>query len=423
MICRSQRSAKSAACNNENVVGVSSRRCLPRRVADFTSGEEFHSVKCNRYPPISSQRFSRYSCVLLPDPSVPSTTISAPGYARLGTGLPGCGRVVFAGSVLGGFCTTSCVSVILFERGSSSWDSNPSLLLWHYNTRRHFRQSAQPGSEHRDLDVQELLRVLPEIPDQQPHVPGQTRQIVVQLRVGEEFPRRRGVVIQLRRGGRQIRARIAQLVVKRVVGHQLAQRAFTSTRVAEHGVPVRHGLLGLLVERRVIHQFPNRPLLRTHVRQDHVHVVQPFVELRVHLVRSHQPPQRALPLLNVRQHGVALRQHAIQVLIGLLVRQHFPKRALPFLHSLDQVPHIVGKRAKISQHLRAPLHHFFHGFFFHSRNHFRVADGGSREASSDIYVSIAQKTFRNQARRGIRQDVALILLVHSQHHFDVLVFV
>src|SRR5207253_6742839 len=37
---------------------------------------------------------------------------------------------------------------------------------------------AQPvKSENRDLDVQEFLRILPEIPDQQPHVPGQTRQV------------------------------------------------------------------------------------------------------------------------------------------------------------------------------------------------------------------------------------------------------
>src|SRR5258708_4146449 len=144
MICRSQRSAKSAACRSENVVGVSNRRCFPRRVADFTSGDEFHSVKCSRYPPISSQRLSKYSCVLFPEPSVPSTTINAPGYARLGTGLPGCGRVVFAGSVLGGFCTASCVSVILFERGSSVWDTNPSLLQPHYNTHHRFRQSMGP---------------------------------------------------------------------------------------------------------------------------------------------------------------------------------------------------------------------------------------------------------------------------------------
>src|SRR5216684_5122591 len=141
MICRSQRSAKSAACSSENVVGVSNRRCFPRRVADFTSGDEFHSVKCSRYPPISSQRLSKYSCVLFPDPSVPSTTINAPGYARLGTGRPGCGSVDFAGSVLGGFCTTSCVSVILFERGSSACESNPLLLQGHYSTSRPCRQS------------------------------------------------------------------------------------------------------------------------------------------------------------------------------------------------------------------------------------------------------------------------------------------
>src|SRR5438270_2739389 len=102
MICRSQRSAKSAAWSSEKVVGVSNRRCLPRRVADFTKGDEFHSVKCSRYPPISSHRFNRYSCVLLPEPSVPSTTISAPGYARLGTGRPGCGSVDFAASARGG---------------------------------------------------------------------------------------------------------------------------------------------------------------------------------------------------------------------------------------------------------------------------------------------------------------------------------
>src|SRR5713101_6445760 len=213
MICRSQRSAKSAACSSENVVGVSNRRCFPRRVTDLTSGEEFHSVKCRRYPPISSHRFSKYSCVLLPDPSVPSTTINAPGYARLGTGRPGCGRVDFAGSVRGVFCTTSCISVILFARGPSACDGNPSLLQGHYNTPAQFRQNVPPHLEKTDLDVQELLRILPEIPDQQPHVPGQSRQVVVQLRVGEKFARRRRVVTQLRGRGRQIRTRIAQPVV------------------------------------------------------------------------------------------------------------------------------------------------------------------------------------------------------------------
>src|SRR5229473_2497584 len=254
MICRSQRSAKSAACNNENVVGVSSRRCLPRRVADFTSGEEFHSVKCNRYPPISSQRFSKYSCVLLPDPSVPSTTINAPGYARLGTGLPGCGRVVFAGSVLGGFCTTSCVSVILLLREARLLGT--VILLCYSGITTHaptFGKALGVRLENRDFDVQELLRILPEISDQQPHIPRQSRQIVVQLRVGEEFPRRRGVVIQLRRGGRQIRTRIAQLVVQRIVRGQFSQRSLSGTRVAEHSVPVRRGLLRLIVERWIIY--------------------------------------------------------------------------------------------------------------------------------------------------------------------------
>src|SRR6266566_816622 len=144
MICRSQRSAKSAACSSENVVGVSNRRCFPRRVADFTSGDEFHSVKCKRNPPISSQRLSKYSWVLLPDPSVPSTTINAPGYARLGIGRPGCGSVDFVGSVRGAFCVTSRFSMILVSRTAQFTKTNPGLLQGHYNTPRHFRQSA-PG--------------------------------------------------------------------------------------------------------------------------------------------------------------------------------------------------------------------------------------------------------------------------------------
>src|SRR5260370_18075260 len=68
--------------------------------------------------------------------------------------------------------------------------------------------------EKRDLDVQELLRILPEIPDQQPHVPGQSRQVVVQLRVREKFARRGRVVTQLPGRGRQIRTPIAQPVLK-----------------------------------------------------------------------------------------------------------------------------------------------------------------------------------------------------------------
>jgi len=47
---RSIRSAKSVACNNENVVGVNNRRFFARRVVSFTSGEEFHSEKTTEWP-------------------------------------------------------------------------------------------------------------------------------------------------------------------------------------------------------------------------------------------------------------------------------------------------------------------------------------------------------------------------------------
>ena len=50
-------------------------------------------------------------------------------------------------------------------------------------------------SKERDLDVQEFLRILPEIPDKQPHVSGQLRKIVVQLRVGKHFAGRGRIFI------------------------------------------------------------------------------------------------------------------------------------------------------------------------------------------------------------------------------------
>ena len=103
--------------------------------------------------------------------------------------------------------------------------------------------------------MQEFLRVLPEIPDQQAHVAGQSCQVVVELRVREQLSSGGGVVIQLRGSGRKVRTCFAQLFVKRVVRHELAQRALARTRILQHGVAVRHGLFGLVVKRWVGDQF------------------------------------------------------------------------------------------------------------------------------------------------------------------------
>ena len=50
MMWRSLRSAKSVAWIRLNVIGVSMRFFLPRRVTSRTSGEEFHSLKYVPYP-------------------------------------------------------------------------------------------------------------------------------------------------------------------------------------------------------------------------------------------------------------------------------------------------------------------------------------------------------------------------------------
>src|SRR5437667_558032 len=77
----SRRSAKSVACSRLNVMGVSAFFFLPVFVAAFTSADEFHSVTNTRCPSAVSHFANRSSCVDFPDPSIPSTTNSLPGYS------------------------------------------------------------------------------------------------------------------------------------------------------------------------------------------------------------------------------------------------------------------------------------------------------------------------------------------------------
>src|SRR5919107_2660249 len=81
MILYRSRSAKSVACSRLNVIGVSAFFFLPVLVAAFTRADEFHSVTKTRWPSAASHFASRPSCVVLPDPSIPSTTNSLPGYS------------------------------------------------------------------------------------------------------------------------------------------------------------------------------------------------------------------------------------------------------------------------------------------------------------------------------------------------------
>src|SRR3954468_12741442 len=81
MILYSRRSAKSVACSRLNVIGVSAFFFLPVLVAALTSADEFHSVTNTRCPAALSHFASSASCVVLPEPSIPSTTNSLPGYS------------------------------------------------------------------------------------------------------------------------------------------------------------------------------------------------------------------------------------------------------------------------------------------------------------------------------------------------------
>src|SRR5256714_2201661 len=81
MILYSSRSATSVACSRLNVIGVSAFFFLPVLVAALTRADEFHSVTKTRCPSALNHFASSPSCVVLPEPSIPSTTKSLPGYS------------------------------------------------------------------------------------------------------------------------------------------------------------------------------------------------------------------------------------------------------------------------------------------------------------------------------------------------------
>src|SRR6185295_2187847 len=81
MILYSSRSAKSVACSRLNVIGVRAFFFLPVFVAAFTRADEFHSVTNTRCPSALNHFASSPSCVVFPEPSIPSTTNSFPGYS------------------------------------------------------------------------------------------------------------------------------------------------------------------------------------------------------------------------------------------------------------------------------------------------------------------------------------------------------
>src|SRR5665213_4480008 len=81
MILYSRRSAKSVACSRLNVIGVSAFFFLPVLVAALTRADEFHSVTNTRCPSALSHFARRPSWVVFPEPSMPSTTNSLPGYS------------------------------------------------------------------------------------------------------------------------------------------------------------------------------------------------------------------------------------------------------------------------------------------------------------------------------------------------------
>ena len=114
--------------------------------------------------------------------------------------------------------------------------------------------------------MEKLFRVLTEIADEEPQVAGQPGQVVVQLRVGEKFARRGGVVVQLGSGVRKIVAGVTHFIVKSVVGGEFAEGPLPCPNVANHAVGVADGFLRLIVEGRIVEQLAEGAFLRADIR-------------------------------------------------------------------------------------------------------------------------------------------------------------
>src|SRR2546425_375940 len=80
---------------------------------------------------------------------------------------------------------------------------------------RHSAHIAGTASEDGELHAEKLFRILAKIAHEQAQVTGQPRQVVVELRVGEEFACGGLVRVELGGSGFEVRANVAPLVEQR----------------------------------------------------------------------------------------------------------------------------------------------------------------------------------------------------------------
>src|SRR5580658_4849390 len=112
-----------------------------------------------------------------------------------------------------------------------------------------------PSLEYSQLNLQKLLRVLPEVADQEAHIPRQPGHVVVQRRIAEHFSQRSLVRIELRGSVADICRGIAQIVVRRIIRRQLPERAFAGADVLEQRVALFRDSLHVIGHGRIVHQL------------------------------------------------------------------------------------------------------------------------------------------------------------------------
>ena len=100
---------------------------------------------------------------------------------------------------------------------------------------RRIRGEAAPlvRLKNSQLDVQEFLRIGAEVPDQQAHVPRQSRPIVIEFRIGEKFAHGALARIEFRGGVAHVRRSVAQIREDRIIRRQLPESSFARADIAK----------------------------------------------------------------------------------------------------------------------------------------------------------------------------------------------
>src|ERR1700730_12833956 len=198
--------------------------------------------------------------------------------------------------------------------------------------------------EDAQFDMEKFLRVLTEVADHQAEITGKPHHVVVECRIGEEFPYRALIRIHLRRGVAHVRRCIAQVGKNGIVGSELAESALCGAHISYKCIAVVDNPIGTFLHARVINQFSQRALLVPNSSENLIDASDGGVRLVVEIVGRDEFSHRALSSLDRSHHGVEFGRRVVQVVIERRVIHKLAEGPTALLHLIDDVAQVIAER-------------------------------------------------------------------------------